>query len=71
MVKNYSNNFRFENHDLSQNKIQEVQKTVISHLSQKHLEYFMRWSNCLNMEAESDKMSKSVRQIYTIPAQKR
>ncbi|XP_044269460.1 DNA replication ATP-dependent helicase/nuclease DNA2 isoform X2 [Tribolium madens] len=63
---------KFEDHDLTKNQVmQEVQKNTIGHLSQTHLDYFLKWSNLLSMEAEHNKGSKSVQQIYTLPPEKR
>jgi DNA replication ATP-dependent helicase Dna2 len=63
---------RFENHDISNNKaIKEVQKDVTSHLKQTHLDYFLLWNNLLSMEAECNKDSKEMKEIYTSEPSKR
>ncbi|EEZ99558.2 DNA replication ATP-dependent helicase/nuclease DNA2-like Protein [Tribolium castaneum] len=63
---------KFEDHDLTENKaMQEVQKKSIGHLSQAHLDYFLKWSNLLSMEAQHSKTTKSLQQIYTLPPAKR
>lgn len=62
----------FEDCDISQNKvIQDVKKNSTGHLSQSHLDYFLKWSILLNMEAEQNKGMKSIQQIYTLPPEKR
>jgi DNA replication ATP-dependent helicase Dna2 len=63
---------KFENHDISNNKaIKEVQKDVTSHLKQTHLDYFLLWNNLLSMEAECNKDSKEMKEIYTSEPSKR
>nr|XP_022919346.1 DNA replication ATP-dependent helicase/nuclease DNA2 [Onthophagus taurus] len=60
-----------ENYDLSSNvSLKEVSKSVLSHLSESHINYFIHWTNLLDLES-SQHVHKDISSIYTILPEER
>ncbi|KAF2883992.1 hypothetical protein ILUMI_22190 [Ignelater luminosus] len=62
---------KFDNEDLKNNLLMNVQKDVLSHLEPAHLKYFVEWSSLLALEGSSNVGNKQLHEIYTLPPEKR
>ncbi|XP_018336778.1 DNA replication ATP-dependent helicase/nuclease DNA2 [Agrilus planipennis] len=59
---------KHENKNLQNYKhLKEVQSSVLAHLKPVHIDYFVKWTYLLDVEAENSKYTKSLKDIYTIP----
>lgn len=62
---------RHENVDLSNNKhLDNVKDEVLQHLNDSHIEYFIHWSNLLDLEV-SEKTGKDLKFVFTQSPQER
>lgn len=68
----FSNNnqtilFRYEDYDLNNDSAKNFRTETLAHLEPQHIEYVVKWSMLLTLEASTPGTGKHLRHIYTIP----
>ncbi|KAK5640049.1 hypothetical protein RI129_010860 [Pyrocoelia pectoralis] len=58
---------KYENANLTNNPLKDLQENLLTHLESQHVEYFMKWSALLSLESSSSTKSKPLHEIYTRP----
>ncbi|XP_028132105.2 DNA replication ATP-dependent helicase/nuclease DNA2 [Diabrotica virgifera virgifera] len=47
--------------------LKSIQDEILQNLKQSHIDYFMKWTSLLLIEAESNKGAKDIKEIYLVP----
>ncbi|KAF5272783.1 hypothetical protein FQA39_LY07810 [Lamprigera yunnana] len=60
---------KYDDVQLTNNPLQNLQNDLLAHLQPTHIEYFMKWSALLTLENSCSDKSKQIHEIYTIVPQ--